>query len=153
MFKKIIDDIGCFDEKVKMVRLAGTGEPLINRDLPKMIMYAKQKNVSDFIEIITNASLLDKKLSDELIESGVDRIKISIEDLDKDGYKRISNVDIDFDKVIENIKYLYENKKQCEIYIKTVDATISNEEDKIIVMITQMNIQRRYSREYINVDY
>lgn len=130
MFKKVVDDIKGFGEKIKMLRLTVNGEPLMNKNLPQMIRYAKESHVADFIEIITNASLLNRKLSNDLIESGIDRIRISIEALDRIGYKKIAKVDIDFERLLENIKYLYDNKRQCEVYVKIVDEAINNKEDE-----------------------
>lgn len=130
LFKKIVDDIAEFDNKLKVLRITGNGEPLLNKELPKMIRYAKDKKIADFIEIFTNGSLLNKNLNKELIDSGVDRIRISIESLDEKGYEEIANVKINYKEFLSNIKDLYDNKKECEIYIKTVDAAIKNDNDK-----------------------
>lgn len=130
LFKKIIDDICVFDTKLKQLKLGGFGEPLINPMLTEMINYAKEKDVAEIIEVVTNGSLLTEQLSDKLINSGIDRILISIEALNSQGYKEISKVDIDMNEMIENIRYLYEHKKKCEIYIKTIDISIKNDEDK-----------------------
>lgn len=128
MFKKVIDDLSKFPEKIKMLRIVGQGEPLINKELPDMIKYAKEKNVAEFIEIITNGSLFEPKLNRRIIDSGIDRIRISIEAIDSKGYEEISRAKIDFDKMVENLRDLYNNKKQCEIYLKTVNVVIDTEE-------------------------
>ena len=41
LFKKVIDDISNFPKKLKILRIAGLGEPLINQNISKMISYAK----------------------------------------------------------------------------------------------------------------
>lgn len=41
LFEKIIDDLSMFPEPLKMMRLTANGEPLLNKDLPKMIKLAK----------------------------------------------------------------------------------------------------------------
>lgn len=130
LFKKIVDDISQFDNKLKVLRITGNGEPLLNKQLPKMIKYAKDKKIADFIEIITNGSLLNKNLNRELIDSGIDRIRISIEALNAKGYKEIANANINYDEFLSNIKDLYDNRKSCEIYIKTVDVVVKTQEDK-----------------------
>ena len=128
LFKKIIDDLKEFPVPLKMLRLAANGEPLINKELPKMIAYAKKEMVAEHIEIVTNASLLTPKLSDNLIDAGLDRIRISIEALDADGYEAICGFKINWEKIVNNLAYFYGHRKQCEVYIKTVDASIKNEE-------------------------
>lgn len=130
LYKKIIDDISEFPDKIKVLRLTGTGEPTINKKLPEMIKYAKQKNVADFIEIVTNGSLLNPELNRKLVDSGIDRIRISVEALNENDYKEIAGVDINFKDFINNIDDLYKNKGNCNIYIKTVDSAIKSKEDK-----------------------
>lgn len=130
LFKKIIDDLTDFPSPLKMLRLAANGEPLINKDLPRMIAYAKNKKITEHIEIVTNASLLTPEMSDGLIDAGLDRIRISIEAPDAEGYEAMCGYKIDWKEFLNNITYFYEHRKQCEVYIKTVDAAIKNEEQR-----------------------
>jgi len=92
--------------------------------LPDMIAYAKEKNVAERIELVTNGNRLSPSLCDKLIESGLDRIRISIQGLSAQKYKEISDIEVDFDIFKQNIRYLYEHKKQVSIYIKIVDAAL-----------------------------
>lgn len=130
LFKKIIDDLAEFPERLKVLRVNGQGEPLLNPDLPEMIRYAKEKNVADFIELITNGSKLCPDLNQKLVDSGIDRIRISIEALDSEGYKNICGANIRFDEFIDNIRDLYDRSSKCEIYCKIVDIAVPTEEDK-----------------------
>lgn len=127
LYKKIIDDLTEFPSPLKMLRLAANGEPLINKDLPRMIAYAREKRVAEHIEIVTNASLLTHEMSDGLINAGLDRIRISIEAPDAEGYEAMCGYKIDWREFINNLTYFYEHRKQCEVYIKTVDAAIKSE--------------------------
>lgn len=130
LFQKIVDDITEFPAPLKMLRLAGNGEPLMNQRLPEMIAYAKMKNIAEHIEIVSNGSLLTPALCDGLIDSGLDRIRLSIEAVDAAGYEAMCEKKINWDEFISNIKYFYDHRKQCEIYIKTVDAAVKTDEDK-----------------------
>ena len=131
LFMKIIDDLQEFPEKLKVLRINGQGEPLLNPDLPEMIKYAKDKEIAEFIEIITNGSLLCPELNQKLIDSGIDRIRISVEALDEEGYKNIANAKIDFETFRENIKDLHDRSgTRCEVYCKIVDVAVPTEEDK-----------------------
>lgn len=132
LYKKIIDDVSQFPKRLKMLRLTANGEPLINKDLPRMIKYAKEvgRGVSEHIEIVSNASLLTPELSDAIIDAGLDRIRISIEAIDANGYEEMCGQRIDWEKFISNIRYFYEHRKQCEVYIKTVDAAVKTEEEQ-----------------------
>lgn len=131
LFKKIIDDLDEFPEKLKVLRLSGQGEPLLNPEIVEMISYAKKKDVADFIEIVTNGSRLNTQLNSRLVESGVDRVRISIEAVDEEGYFEMTNRKIDFNQFIANIKDLHDKSGDtCEIYIKVVDAAVDTEDKK-----------------------
>ena len=77
-YKKIIDDICKFEKPIKVLRLYKDGEPLLNPHFADMIRYAKEKKCAERIDTTTNASLLNPKISLEIIEAGLDRINISI---------------------------------------------------------------------------
>lgn len=130
LYQKIVDDITEFPAPLKMLRLTANGEPLLNRDLPRMIAYAKEKKITEHIEIVTNASLLTPALSDELVAAGLDRIRISIEATDAEGYEAMCGKRIEWSNFVSNIKYFFDHRGQCEVYIKTVDAAVKTEEDK-----------------------
>lgn len=130
LFMKIIDDLKAFPSKLKVLRINGQGEPLLNPNIAEMVQYAKEKDVAEFVEMITNGSRLCPELNQKLIDSGIDRIRISIEALDAEGYKNIADAKIDFDNFIDNIKDLHDRSGHCEIYCKIVDAAVPTEEDK-----------------------
>ena len=67
------------------VRFTG-GEPLLRRELPEMIAYAKAAGIED-IAITTNATLLERRL-DVLLGAGLDRVNISLDAVDEDVFKR-----------------------------------------------------------------
>lgn len=134
LFKKFIIDLQKFPDKVKILRFVGVGEPLLRSDICNMIWWAKNHSVANKIEVITNGSLLSKELSFDLITSGLDRLVISLQGLSSEDYKIVSNVDIDFDVFVDNIRYLYELKTKKEsnlhIYIKIADISLKTENDK-----------------------
>ena len=131
LYRKVIDDVAAFPDRLKMLRLAQSGEPLLHPEFPEMVRYAKQKGISEFIETVTNGSKLNPELNEKLIESDLDRIRISIEEISGEGYRQMSDADIDFDQLVFNIKDLYERSVRvgrCEVYIKTVDAAVDTKE-------------------------
>lgn len=65
--------------------LTGHGEPLLNKNLAKMIRYAKDNGILS-VELITNGTLVDAEHSHALLASGLDRIQFSIDSLNKDVY-------------------------------------------------------------------
>jgi radical SAM protein with 4Fe4S-binding SPASM domain len=128
VFKKFIDDIRDFPaRKIIILRFIGNGEPLVNQQLPEFIRYAKQNKVTDKIEVTTNATLLTPELSDKLIDAGLDILKISLEGTTDEKFLAISGVIINVKHLYENIKYFYEHKKKCIVYIKTTNLALATD--------------------------
>jgi len=128
VYKKIIDDLQEFDTPVKVIRLYGFGEPLINKKFIEMVEYAKKSDKVLSVDTTTNASLLTHKYNEKLIESGIDRINISIESLTDDGYKSFTGRDISFDSLVENIRHLNSIKGDTIIFIKIAGDYLSEDE-------------------------
>lgn len=148
LFRKVIDDLKKFPEPLKMLRLAANGEPLLNKRLPEMIEYARG-GVTEWIEFVSNASLLTPELNRKLVSAGLDRIRISIEGIGEEQYYEMSGVKIDWNKFVANIKDLYEHKGNCEIYIKTVDAAVDTEEKREKFFSTFGDICDKISIEHV----
>ncbi|MFV0529387.1 MAG: radical SAM/SPASM domain-containing protein [Lachnospiraceae bacterium] len=128
MYTNIIDSLSDYEEKVKVIRLYKDGEPLLNPKLPEMIRYAKESGHCEKVDTTTNGSLLTPELSLRLIEAGIDRINISVEGMNAEQYKDFSRYKLDFQKFVDNIKFLYTNKQQCEINIKISGAVLDEEQ-------------------------
>ena len=82
-----------------------------------------QKNVHGGVKRIdttTNGLLLNPERNRKLIASGIDQINISVNGVDEGQYKKLTNREIDFGKFVSNIKDLYLNRGDCEIYIDVV---------------------------------
>lgn len=130
MFKKITHDAVEFGGQIKRVLFTGLGEPLANPKLPDMIKYMKDRNVAQGYEIITNAYLLSHEMTDRLLESGLTFLRISIQGLTEKKYREVSGVDISYDRLIDNIRYFYEKKGSCKLYIKIMDACFDKGESE-----------------------
>lgn len=129
LYKKIIDDICEFDNKVKVIRLYKDGEPLLNPYFADMVKYAKQSGCCDRVDTTTNASLLSHEISDKIIEAGLDRINISIEGVNEQQYLDFSGYKLNYAALVDNIKYFYEHKTNTEMIVKT-NGDILTEEQK-----------------------
>lgn len=123
-FTKIVDQIQEFDTKLKAIHFQGMGEPLLNKDLPKMIAYIKERDVADHLNLITNGSLLTEQLSLDLIASGLDTIKISLQGMTAEKYWETSRYKINIQKLIDDITFLYQHKQDCQIYVKVANISL-----------------------------
>lgn len=130
LYKKVIDDLNEFEGKVKVIRLYKDGEPLLNPYFPEMIAYAKKSPKVERVDTTTNAALLTHDLSLKIIDAGLDRINISIEGVRDEQYLDFSRAKVNFEKLVDEIKFFYENSREkCEMIVK-INGDVISEEDK-----------------------
>lgn len=104
-FVKIINNI---EPITYRILLGSSGEPLLNKDIFRMISYATKNKI--YIMLSTNGTLLNKNNIMDLFGSGLDRLLISLDGISKNSYEKMRK-GADFDKVIENIKNLCDYKR------------------------------------------
>ncbi|PHV71348.1 radical SAM protein [Sporanaerobium hydrogeniformans] len=131
VYKKCIDDLTRFPQPIKMLRFAGTGEPLLHPNITEMVAYAKEKGVAKSIDIVTNGALLTKKLADKLISAGLSKLRISIQGVTEKQYKNITQREVNLEELVQNISYFYKNRKETQVYIKIIDCAIEKNEETL----------------------
>jgi len=130
LYRECIDDIGRFPERLRLLRFSGIGEPLMHKNIAEMIDYASRKGVTEKIELLTNASLLTPVISDKLISAGLSRLVVSLQGIRKEKYKEISQIDLDFERFIENLRYFFEHRRKVHVYMKIVDDALVGKKDE-----------------------
>jgi radical SAM protein with 4Fe4S-binding SPASM domain len=130
VFLEASSQIQAFNKKLKTLFLYGVGEPMCNKKLPDMIRHLKKLEVAEEIAFITNGSLLNHENSIALVDAGLDTLRISLQGMSKEKYKEICNYKIDFDNLIENIKFFYENKGRTNLYVKIPDISLEEGDEK-----------------------
>jgi len=85
------------------------GEPYLNRDFLEMVKYASKKGM--YTATSTNAHYLTDENAKKTVESGLDRLIISIDGTTQDVYKQY-RVGGNLDKVIEGAKNIVKWKKE-----------------------------------------
>ena len=128
-FKECIDSIAR-SGRVKVLNFSGWGEPLLHPHIADMVRYAKNANVADCVNILSNGSLLTREMSDALIDAGVSNIRISLQGLDAKAYEETSGVKMDIDQLVDHIRYFYENRKDSTISLRIMDHMITGREDE-----------------------
>lgn len=110
-YKRLIDEVSDY---AIFLFLWNYGEPLMNKNLPKMIKYAKSKNM--FVVTSSNIQLLTPETAKGLISSGLDYLTISFDGASEDTYTKYRNAKAGnhgtFERAIKNIKMLVEEKNR-----------------------------------------
>ena len=105
------------------IGLSAKGEVLVNKDLARIIEITKTKYNIPYTYISSNGALATEKVMLNLLESGLDSTKFSINAVTKEEYAKVHLSD-DFELVIKNLKILIELKrtkyKQHKIFISSV---------------------------------
>lgn len=99
--------------KLWMLILHNFGEPLMNKDIGRMVALAKQENVARSIQFATNGTLLDENMAKLLIEAGLDGLVLSIDAVTREEYQALKGRDL-LDRVIENGKRIMELKRRMK---------------------------------------
>ncbi len=130
LFRKIIDDLGRFPQKLKKMYFHNFGEPLVNKNLPAMIQYAKDHDVTERTELITNGSLLSPEVNRALVRSGLDHMTISIEGITEQDYLRIAKYKMNYTRFVDAIRDFYHNRGRCTVHIKIADIALRSKEQE-----------------------
>ncbi len=107
-FKKIIDQI----PSLVYVTLQGVGEPLLNKDIMKMIKYCSEKGISTYIN--TNGTILTETKSKEIIEAGLSNLSISVNSFDEEVFSKTRS-GASIKKIAENVKKFIEIKRGLNV--------------------------------------
>jgi radical SAM protein with 4Fe4S-binding SPASM domain len=127
-FKKVLDEVGDY---IIHLRLWNWGEPLLNKEVFKMISYAKRKKI--FVNLSTNSNFLDEEVAKKMINSGLDEVIISMDGASEETYKTYRKGG-DFKKLLKSIHFLVEEKKRLKRnfpYIKLQFIIMKHNEHEI----------------------
>jgi radical SAM protein with 4Fe4S-binding SPASM domain len=96
LFTRIIDQAG----DVQRVVMHGVGEPMLVKNLPAMIRYLKARGIYTLFN--TNGTLLTPAKQRELIETGLDELRVSLDAADAKTFMAVRGKDF-FNRIVRNI--------------------------------------------------
>jgi len=105
-FRKIIDELGAY---LYRIDLHNWGEPLLNEEIYDMIHYVHIHNIK--VDLSTNLNLLDEEKAEKLVESGLDRLIISLTGTNQETYQKY-HIRGDFNRVTEGTEMMVRKKKE-----------------------------------------
>ncbi|MGD0897852.1 MAG: radical SAM/SPASM domain-containing protein [Thermoguttaceae bacterium] len=132
LFGRIVDE--CAENGCREVHLHNFGEPLMDPRLAERIRYAKRRGIRR-VKIFSNGSLLDQRWARQLLEAGLDEIKISFDGGTREEFERI-RAPLQFDRVLENVCRLvtFRNELGSPMRIRITCATTANRPETIRVL-------------------
>ena len=124
------------------IHIGSQGEPLLYENLAGLVRGLSRIKQVKRISIDTNATLLSKKLVDELVDAGMTQFNVSINSLDKKLAQKIAGAAYNLDKVIEICRYI---AKKADLVIAPVWLQGINDDEmpKFIRLVKEMQNKHR----------
>ncbi len=143
-FKAVIDGLKAWEgPKIKVIRVIGFGEPFVNPCTPDMVRYIKNAQVADRVEITTNGSLITEAIAEQLVDTGLDYIRISIYSVIQERHEYITGNKMDIRRIYENVRALREirDRRGAEkpfIYVKMLDSSQAEENQAFLKLYQEI---------------
>jgi radical SAM protein with 4Fe4S-binding SPASM domain len=132
IFNKIIDEIKHFKTPI---RFTCWGEPTLH---PKFLVFLKTAKTNNIMcHLNTNGSKFSEEMIEEFINIPLDSIKISFQGIDSKSYNEMRNICF-FDKLVDNIKLLYQKRGDKPLPFIHVTTTTTYETPEQIDQFYQM---------------
>jgi MoaA/NifB/PqqE/SkfB family radical SAM enzyme len=97
LFTRIIEQL----PNIARVVLHGVGEPMMVRALPRMIRHLKERGA--YVLFNTNGTLLSAKKGRELIDSGLDELRVSLDAAEPRAFIEVRGRDL-FHRIVRNVR-------------------------------------------------
>src|SRR5262249_7011926 len=95
--------------KVARVVLHGVGEPMLVKDLPRMIRHAKDRGA--YVLFNTNGTVLNARNGRAISEAGLDELRVSLDAADAATFKLVRGKDY-FNRIVRNVRDFIEQQQR-----------------------------------------
>jgi MoaA/NifB/PqqE/SkfB family radical SAM enzyme len=96
LFRSIVDQV----PGVVRVVLHGVGEPMLVKELPRMIRYLKERGI--YVLFNTNGTLLAPRKRREIIDTGLDELRVSLDAAEAASFLKVRGKDM-FHRIVRNV--------------------------------------------------
>src|SRR5688572_6084797 len=97
LFTSIVDQVPNLQRAV----LHGVGEPMLVKDLPRMVRYLKERGT--YVLFNTNGTVLNARNGRALIEARLDELRVSLDAATAKSYRAIRGKDY-FERILRNVR-------------------------------------------------
>jgi len=146
LFTRIVDQLPGLMRAV----LHGVGEPMLVRDLPRMVRYLKDRGVHVLFN--TNGTLLRERRFPELVESGLDELRVSLDAADAPTYALVRGKNF-FDRIVRDVKRLTDYQRARDVSTPRVSLWLTGLKETVAQLpdfvrlaagmgVTEVHLQR-----------
>jgi MoaA/NifB/PqqE/SkfB family radical SAM enzyme len=97
LFTSIVDQL----PNVQRAVLHGVGEPMLVKNLPKMVRYLKDRGT--YVLFNTNGTVLNERNGRALIDAGLDELRVSLDAANAKSYRAVRGKDY-FARILRNVR-------------------------------------------------
>ena len=105
LFTHIVDQI----PNLKRAVLHGVGEPMLVKDLPRMVRYLKDRGT--YVLFNTNGTVLNDRNGRALVDAGLDELRVSLDASTRESYRAVRGVDY-FERILRNVRRFREMQER-----------------------------------------
>jgi radical SAM protein with 4Fe4S-binding SPASM domain len=105
LFTRIVDQV----PNVARVVLHGVGEPMLVKELPRMVRYLKERGA--YVLFNTNGTVLSARKGRELCDTGLDELRVSLDAADPRSFVLIRGKDY-FNRIVRNVRAFTEMQRR-----------------------------------------
>ena len=124
LFTTIVDQY----PRIARVVLHGVGEPMMVRDLPRMVAYLKARGA--YVLFNTNGTLLNARKGRELIEAGLDELRVSLDAAEPSTFKMVRGLDR-FDRIVTNLRSFLALQREMQVTAPQVSLWLTGLKDTV----------------------
>jgi radical SAM protein with 4Fe4S-binding SPASM domain len=104
LFQKIVDE-ATSEPLLSAIVFELHNEPLLDERIFDWVKYIKSRGASKNVALITNGELLDRFSSEDIVQSNLDTLIVSLNAYSREMYESI-NTGLDYDRVMNNVSRL-----------------------------------------------
>jgi len=156
LFTKLVDEAASLG--VYSIKLSWRGEPLLNKNIVRMVKYAKEKGLKE-VAFLSNAEFLTKDIAEALVDAGLDWLSVSA-DGTGEIYNEIRRPAI-FEETLERVAYMkkYRDSKGLTrplLRVQSIMSAVENNPDEFreawAGIVDRMNIIADETRDFNEKD-
>jgi MoaA/NifB/PqqE/SkfB family radical SAM enzyme len=124
LFTCIVDQV----PNIARVVLHGVGEPMLVKELPRMVRYLKAR--SAYVLFNTNGTMLTLKKGRELCDTGLDELRVSLDAADARTFVLVRGKDY-FNRIVSNVRGFTEMQRREKLTLPHVSLWLTGLKETI----------------------
>jgi MoaA/NifB/PqqE/SkfB family radical SAM enzyme len=154
-FKQILDNILTNKNRLKLINLQGTGEPLLNKDFFTMTRYAVKNKV--MVKCNTNGTLVKGDVLDQIFKNNLEVISFSIDTLNEEKF-RVLRGGAKLKQVLDQLETIIKvrssmGRRLPQIHVRTLLSKLNIDDlEDMIEYFAKLKIDQYTVQDLIGID-